>query len=89
VAVRPDYAARCLSGHHVLNRHLPYQTLNWDRIEMKDKELVEKLKSGVEDWNEQARLWDAKGDAELSEKCRAKAHQWEDVIRYLEAKEHA
>lgn len=56
---------------------------------MDNQELIERLKRDIEDWNEQARLWDAKGDAELAEKCRAKAKQWADVVRYLEAKVHA
>ena len=51
---------------------------------MQNQQLIERLKRDIEDWNEQARLWDLKGDADLAEQCRLKANQWADIIKYLE-----
>ena len=56
---------------------------------MIDEKLIEQLKRNIEDWNEQARLWDSKGDADLANQCRTKAKQWAEVVAHLKAKEHS
>ena len=56
---------------------------------MDNEELIAKLKRDIEDWNEQARLWDSNGDADLANQCRTKAKQWAEVIAHLKAKEHS
>jgi hypothetical protein len=61
---------------------------------MDNQELIERLRHDIEDWNEQARLWESLGTAtpdavQLARRCREKAEEWNDVIRYLESKEHA
>ena len=54
---------------------------------MDDDEFVEKLKRGIENWNEQARFWKnlppTKRSTEMVKTCRAKARQWADLIEFV------
>lgn len=55
---------------------------------MNNRELIDKLKQNIEDWNEQARSWEELGKSKqntaLAKRCRAKAEQWAEVIKVLE-----
>jgi DNA phosphorothioation-dependent restriction protein DptG len=58
---------------------------------MDNQELIERLKRDIEDWKEQARLWEglvgSRRDAKaLAKRCRAKADQWAEVIKLLDTK---
>ena len=89
MAVCLDCGSGSISGRHVFDRHLSLETLIGRRHFVIDEKLIEQLKRNIEDWNEQARLWESKGDADLANQCRTKAKQWAEVVTHLKAKEHS